>query len=138
MLGGDKAFSDRLSWGLLLPLSTLAFFATSVAMSGVSLMLWPDNPPRWYDCLTLAASGFMAVRAGAAVAPARKFRAAGAVTVAFALYAGAVLTGVLGVPAAKRRNSWGAAFLLGGAALACGTTWNLKDDAAETSARKGE
>ena len=121
MLGGDKAFSDRLSWALAVPLAVLAFFATGVAASAVGLVFWSDLPPRWFNELTLAAAVFVGARVGAATAPARKFSAAVFVAIVLCAFGWRTHRSVM-LP-------------LGGA-LACVVAWGLPDDDAKKTPEK--
>lgn len=79
MLGGDKAFNDRLSWALLLPLSALAWCAVYVAFMAIEVVFEGDRvgSARWWTAALLYCTATSAaVRFGAAIAPARKFLAA--------------------------------------------------------------
>ncbi|HVE12727.1 MAG TPA: hypothetical protein VNI01_04985 [Elusimicrobiota bacterium] len=119
--GGDKAFDERLSWALTLPLSALASAAAAVAVMALELALEGDDPgsAAW---LALPASAFATayagVRTGAKIAPRRKVETAVVLSLVFV---GRVLAAVRRQPAAERGWSFVAAGAVG-AAIACAAT----------------
>ena len=98
MLGNDKAFSDRLSWVLLAPLAGLACAAVYLAFLAVEVLAEGDRPGSaawWVHPVRDLAGGFMAARAAASVAPARKVPAAAVLGAAFCLALLAAKAGAL-------------------------------------------
>lgn len=86
MLGGDKAFNDRLSWALAAPLSALAASAAALAVLALELVLEGDEPGS-ASAFALPASGlaigYAGVGAGAKIAPSRKAETAAVLGVVF-------------------------------------------------------
>lgn len=132
MLGGDKAFNDRLSWVLVLPLSALAWFAVYVAFLGLEVLAEGDQvgSARWWaGALLYCTATSAAVRFGAAVAPARKFRAALALTLVYGSLISILAYRAHGEPVRWRFIC--VALGWAGAAAAAYATRGLPDDDAE-------
>lgn len=139
MLGDDKAFNDRLSWALMLPLSALAWFAVYVAFTAIEVLFEGDQVGSahwWTAALLYCTATSAAVHLGAAIAPARKFRAA----IGLGLLYGAILTvSILRLPGEPLRWRLLCAVLAwAGAAAAAYAARALPDENAEPAPAASE